>query len=94
MTYQIINERVLVKKPNDPKKSAFGIIIANDSSEKTITGEVIGIGEGKPLENGDYRPMTVKVGDKVMLPNGIGIEVTIDEQECIVIKEDDILLIM
>ena len=94
MNYQIINDRVLIKKNDDTKTTSFGIVLASDSSEKTLTGKVIGIGEGKPLDNGDFRKMTVQVGDTVMIPKGIGIEVKIDDNDCIVVKEDDILLIM
>lgn len=94
MTYQIVNDRVLIKKKDETKTTSFGIVLASDSSEKTLTGEVIGIGEGKPLENGDFRKMIVQVGDTVMIPKGIGIEVKIDDNDCIVVREDEILLIM
>ena len=94
MNYQIINDRVLIKKTENTKTSSFGIIISNDSSEKTMTGEVIGLGEGKPLESGGFRPMTVQVGDTVMIPKGIGIDIKIDDTDYIVVREDEILLIM
>ena len=94
MTYQIVNDRVLIQKNENTKKTSSGLIIAADASEKTVTGKVLAVGNGKPLENGTVRPMTVKEGDTVMFPKNAGIEIKFNGDDCLVLKEDEIILIM
>ena len=66
------------KKTVDTKVSASGIIIAADSKERTITSEVVAVGDGKQYENGNVIPTTVKVGEQVMYLKGTGIDIKID----------------
>lgn len=94
MTYQIVNDRVLVRKNDATKKTSSGLIIASESTEKTITGTVIAVGNGKPLENGKVRELTVKEGDTVMFPKNTGIDFKFNGEDCIVLREDEILLIL
>lgn len=94
MKAQPLDDRLVIMKKEVAKTNSFGIIIPEDKTERTLEGEVLAIGTGKQLENGQIRPMTVKVGDNVLYPKGAGVEVKIDGTECLVLRETDILGIL
>ncbi len=81
-------DRVLVKRLATEERTAGGIIIPDTAKEKGQTGEVVAIGNGRVLNDGTLVSMSVKVGDKVLLPKYSGTEAGND---LIVIKEDEIL---
>lgn len=84
--------RVLVKKAAPLEKSAGGIILSAKSEEKLNIGEVVAVGPGKQLENGNVRATLVKIGDTVLLPEYGGSKVTLaDEQEVFIYRDDDIM---
>ncbi|MCX6735891.1 MAG: co-chaperone GroES [Candidatus Parcubacteria bacterium] len=90
-------DRALVKagNPNDGKKTKFGIIIPETvDKERPETGEVLAVGEGKTLENGEVLPMKVKVGDVVLFSKYGPDEVTIEGEKYFIIREDSILAII
>ena len=91
MSLQVLNDRVMIEKNNDKKTTASGLIIAGDTTEKTLSGKVIAVGDGKQLDNGQSRPMIVQVGDTVLYAKGSGIEVKIDGIDYIVMHEHDII---
>ncbi len=88
-------DRVVVK-PSEEKqeKTPSGIIIPDTAKEKPSEGEVVAVGEGRLLENGEVRPLQVKVGDKVVYSKYAGNEFVVDGEELIVLREDDILAII
>lgn len=94
MALQVLNDRVMVEKNTDKKTTASGLIIASDVTEKTVTGKVFAVGDGKQLENGQIRPMIVKVGDNVLYTKGTGIEIKVDDVDYIVLKESEIIGIL
>ena len=94
MKTQVLDDRVVVKKKDVAKTNSFGIIIPEDKTVKTSEGEVIAVGEGKQLDNGVIREMTVKVGDTVLFPKGAGVEVKIEDIECVVLRETEIFGIL
>jgi chaperonin GroES len=89
-------DRVVVKPVEEKgeKKTATGIIIPDSAKEKPSEGEVIAVGEGRLLENGQVAPLKVKVGDKVIYSKYAGNEFVVDGEEVIVLREDDILAII
>jgi chaperonin GroES len=89
-----LHDRVIVKREEEERKTAGGIVIPDSAAEKPIRGAVVAIGHGKVLENGDRRALDVKVGDKVLFGKYSGTEVKIDGKEYIVMREDDIMAIM
>jgi chaperonin GroES len=91
MNFQVLEDRVLIKKKEVVKTNSFGLVIPDDKSEKTIDGEIVAIGEGKPLDNGITRPMEVKVGELALYLKGSGTEVKIDGVEYIVLRESEII---
>ena len=91
MKLRPLADRVIVKRLENETKTASGIVIPDNAAEKPIQGEVIAVGNGKPLDNGQTRPMDVKVGDKVLFGKYSGSEVKIDGQELLVMREEDIM---
>ena len=86
-----LHDRVVVKRLEDERTSPGGIVIPDTAAEKPIQGEVVAVGKGKILENGEIRPLDVKVGDKVLFGKYGGTEVKIENQEYVVMREDDIM---
>jgi chaperonin GroES len=75
----------------EERTSAGGIVIPDSATEKPSQGEVVAIGPGKPLDNGDVRAVDVKGGDVVLFGKYAGTEVKIHGDELIVMREDDIM---
>ena len=89
-----LHDRVVIKRMEEEKLSAGGIVIPDSATEKPIKGEVIAVGTGKMLENGQVRAPQVKVGDKVLFGKYSGTEVKLDGTELLVVKEDDLFAIL
>jgi len=90
-TVRPLHDRVIVRRLNEVEKSAGGIIIPDSAKEKPVEGEVISVGKGKIMENGDIRPLDVKAGDKVIFSKYAGTEIKLDGDEFLMMREDDIL---
>jgi chaperonin GroES len=75
----------------EERKSPGGIVIPDTATEKPIQGKVIAVGKGKILENGEVRPMDVKVGDRVLFGKYSGTEVKIAGEEYLVLREEDLM---
>lgn len=86
-----LNDRVVVKRVAVEEKSPGGIIIPDAAKEKPVEGVVKAVGPGKVDEHGKVVAMSVKVGDIVLFGKYSGSEVKLDGEECLVIREDDIL---
>ena len=87
-------DRVVIKRMEEEKLSAGGIVIPDSATEKPIKGEVAAVGTGKVLDNGQVRAPQVKVGDKVLFGKYSGTEVKLDGAELLVVKEDDLFAIL
>ncbi|HNW82975.1 MAG TPA: co-chaperone GroES [bacterium] len=94
MKLKPLNDRVIVKRVESETKTAGGIIIPDTAKEKPVEAEVIAVGTGKMLENGDRQKMQVKAGDKILFGKYSGTEVKINGEEHLILKEDDILAIV
>ena len=94
MNLKPLHDRVVIKRMEEERLSAGGIVIPDSATEKPIRGEVVAVGEGKPLDNGNVRAPKVKVGDKVLFGKYAGTEIKHDGVEILVVKEDDILAIL
>lgn len=86
-----LSDRVLVQPMEAKEQVKGGIIIPDSAKEKPQEGTVIAAGEGKILEDGSRRPMSVKKGDKVIYSKYAGSEIKIDDTEYLLMREDDIL---
>lgn len=91
MKIRPLHDRVVVKRTEEGKTSPGGIVIPDSATEKPIQGEVIAVGNGKILENGEVRKLDVKKGDKILFGKYSGTEVKIGGDELLVLREDDIM---
>ncbi len=94
MKLRPLHDRVIVRRVEEEKMSSGGIVIPDNAAEKPIRGEVIAVGNGKILENGEQRALYVKTGDKVLFGKYSGTEVKVDDEELLVMREDDIMAII
>ncbi|MDR3567146.1 MAG: co-chaperone GroES [Syntrophobacteraceae bacterium] len=94
MNLRPLNDRVVVKRMEEEQKTAGGIIIPDTAKEKPIQGEVIAAGNGKTMEDGSKRALDVKKGDRVLFGKYAGTEITLESQEVLIMREDDILAII
>ncbi len=94
MNIRPLHDRVIIRRMEEERKSAGGIVIPDAATEKPIRGEVIAVGNGKILESGDKRALDVKVGDKVLFGKYSGTEVKVDGEELLVMREEDIMAVI
>ena len=93
MKLRPLYDRVIVKRFEEEEKSAGGIVIPDAAKEKPIRGEVIAVGDGKPQDNGELRPLAVKVGDNVLFGKFAGTEIKLDGENLLVMNESDIMAV-
>ncbi len=91
MKIRPLHDRVVVKRVEAERKTASGIVIPDSAGEKPDQGEVIAVGNGKKLENGEVRALVVKVGDRVLFGKYSGQSVNVDGVELLVMREEDIM---
>ena len=91
MKIRPLHDRVVVRRMEEERTTAGGIVIPASATEKPMRGEIIAVGAGKVLENGDVRALAVKVGDVVLFGKYSGTEVKVDGKELVVMREDDIM---
>ncbi|MFM9967311.1 MAG: co-chaperone GroES [Burkholderiales bacterium] len=91
MKIRPLHDRVVVKRLEEERKSAGGIVIPDNAAEKPDQGEVLAVGNGKILEDGKVRPLDVKVGDRILFGKYSGTTVKMDGDELLVMREDDIM---
>jgi chaperonin GroES len=91
MKIRPLHDRVIVKRLEEERKTASGIVIPDTATEKPDQGEVLAIGNGKVLEDGTVRALEVKVGDKVLFGKYSGQVVKVDGDELLVMREEDIM---
>ncbi|MBH44608.1 MAG: co-chaperone GroES [Gammaproteobacteria bacterium] len=94
MNIRPLHDRVIVQRMEEEKTSPGGIVIPDTATEKPVKGKVMAVGKGKLLDNGDIRPLDVKEGDIILFGKYSGTEVTIDGEEMLVMREDDITAII
>ncbi|HLS90758.1 MAG TPA: co-chaperone GroES [Limnochordia bacterium] len=93
MTLKPLGDRVVVKVLEEEERTAGGILLPDTAKEKPQKGEVIAVGSGKLLDNGERVPLEVKVGDKIIFAKYGGTEVKINGVEYLILRENDILAI-
>lgn len=94
MNIRPLHDRVVIKRLEEERTTASGIVIPDSATEKPIRGEVIAVGNGKVMDNGDVRALDVQVGDVVLFGKYSGTEVKVDGEELLVMKEDDIMAVI
>ncbi|WP_088329564.1 co-chaperone GroES [Lacimicrobium sp. SS2-24] len=95
MKIRPLHDRVIVKRQEQESKSAGGIVLTGSAAEKSTRGEVIAVGNGRILENGDVKALDVKVGDTVIFNDGYGVKTEkMDGDEVLIMSESDILAVV
>jgi len=95
MTIRPLHDRIILKRTEQETKSAGGIVLTGSAAAKSTRGEVIAVGNGRILDNGEVRPLDVKVGDTVIFSEGYGLKTEkIDGEEVLILSESDILAIV
>ena len=91
MKIRTLHDRVIVKRIEEERKTAGGIVIPDNAAEKPDQAEVLAIGTGKVMDDGKVRPLAVKVGDRVLFGKYSGSSVKMDGDELLVMREEDIM---
>ena len=94
MKLRPLHDRIVVKRLDNEKTTASGIVIPDNAAEKPDQGEVVAVGNGKILDDGKTRAVDVKVGEKILFGKYSGQTVKIDGDELLVLREDDIMAII
>ena len=94
MNIRPLHDRVVVKRLEEERTSPGGIVIPDTAAEKPVRGEVVAVGNGKLLENGEIRPLDLKAGDQVLFGKYSGTEVKVEGEELLVMREDDVMAVI
>ena len=91
MNIRPLHDRVVVKRMEEERTSAGGVVIPDSAAEKPQRGEIVAVGNGKVTDSGEMRALDVKVGDQVLFGKYSGTEIKIDGEDVLIMKEEDIL---
>jgi chaperonin GroES len=94
MKIRPLHDRVIVKRLDEDRTSPGGIVIPDTAAEKPVQGKIVAVGKGKILEDGQVRPLDVKVGDKILFGKYSGTEVKVDGEELVVMREEDVMAVI
>lgn len=91
MNIRPLHDRVVVKRMEEERTTASGIVIPDSATEKPSRGKILAAGTGKVTDSGEIRALDVKVGDHVLFGKFAGTEIKIDGEELLIMREDDII---
>ena len=91
MQVRPLQDRVIVKRVNEETKTRGGSMIPDSAKEKPVEGVVVAVGPGKLSDKGEKKPLDVKKGDRILFGKYSGTEITIENEEHLIMREDDIL---
>jgi chaperonin GroES len=94
MKIRPLHDRILIKRQEEKETRKGGIIIPDSAKEKPQEGKVIAVGNGKVSDEGKKIPLDVKTGDKILFGKYSGSEVTLDDVEYLILREEDVLCIL
>ena len=94
MNIRPLHDRVVIKRMEEETTSPGGSVIPYSATEKPIRGEVVAVGKGKILENGDVRPLDLKTGDRILFGKYSGTEVKVGDEDYLVMREDDVMAVI
>ena len=94
MKIRPLHDRVIVKRLEEERVSAGGIVIPDSAAEKPVQGKVVAVGKGKILEDGSVRALDVKIGDKILFGKYSGTEVKVDGDDLVVMREEDVMAVI
>lgn len=91
MKIRPLQDRIIVKRIEEEETTAGGLIIPDTAKEKPQEGKVVAVGKGKVLEDGKIQKLDVKKGDRVLFSKYAGTEITLEGEERLILREDDVL---
>jgi chaperonin GroES len=91
MEIRPLYDRIIVKRIDQQKQTASGIVIPDSAAEKPEQGDVIAVGNGRLLQDGSIRPLQVQTGDRVLFGKYTGQTVKVDDEELLVLREEEVL---
>ena len=94
MKIKPLHDRVIVQRVEEEETTKGGLIIPDSAKEKPIEGNVLAVGSGKTLDNGQVQPLEVKEGDRILFGKYAGTEIKIEGEEHLIMREDDIIAIV
>lgn len=94
MNLRPLHDRIVIKRIESERQTASGIVIPDSAKEKPEQGEVVAVGDGKVLDDGTRRAPLVAAGDRVLFGKYAGQAVSIDGDELLVMREDDVFAIV
>jgi chaperonin GroES len=94
MNIRPLHDRVVVRRVEEEKTTASGLIIPDSATEKPSEGEIIAVGKGKTSDNGSIIALDVKIGDKVLFGQYAGTEIKVDGETLLMMREDDIVAVV
>ncbi len=94
MNIRPLHDRVVIKRLEEERTTAGGIVIPDTAAEKPQRGEVVAVGKGKPTDDGGVRAPEVKTGDRVLFGKYAGTEIKIDDEDYLVMREDDVVAVL
>ena len=94
MNIRPLHDRVIIKRMEEERTSAGGIVIPDSATEKPSKGEVMAVGAGKVLDSGETRPLELKVGDQVLFGQYAGTTVKYEGEEYLVMREEDVIAVL
>ena len=94
MKIKPLHDRVIVQRVEEEETTKGGLIIPDSAKEKPIEGNVLAVGSGKTLDNGQVQPLEVKEGDRILFGKYAGTEIKIEREEHLIMREDDIIAIV
>jgi chaperonin GroES len=94
MKIRPLHDRVIVKRLESERTSPGGIVIPDSAAEKPVEGKVVAVGKGKILDDGQVRPLDVKIGDKILFGKYSGTEVKVDGEDLVVMREEDVMAVI
>ena len=94
MNARPLHDRIFVQRLDEGEQNIGGIIIPDSAKEKPQRGKVFAVGDGKVTDEGERRPLDVKDGDTILFGKYAGQEVTLDGEQYLIMREDDVLAVM
>ena len=94
MKIRPLHDRIIVKRLEEERKTASGIVIPDTAAEKPDQGEVLAVGPGKRNDKGDFIALNIKVGDRVLFGKYSGQSVKVDGDELLVMREEDLFAVV
>jgi len=94
MKIKPLGDRVLIKPSEEKEKTKGGIVLPDTAKERPQEGEIVAVGEGRRTDDGKTIPLSLKVGDKVLYGKYSGTEITVDGEEYLIMREEDVLAVI